>query len=251
MPGWTTKVSHSLPTQKTIPSATAEKSLQHKNQLLNSSLHMQEIEQSGTANYFTFNKKIQEHPKQKPERHTRRSAHPTLFHGTFCGKIHLQYHENNNFKIYISNQFNLTSSLSPDFQEKSTFPLQCLQKERLFTQRHSCYWRKACRSCSWRCRRLFLLPAPRTTTTNGHCCSTASNLLLPYDAAVHGLLPLNVNLCWMPLVSYPGCPAAVRAALSIFVRQHKERGAGSWASQPHQSPYQNFAGFVGQSPQED
>lgn len=144
MPGWTTKVSHSLPTQKNIPSATAEKSLQHKIQLLNSSCHVQEIEQSGTANYFTFNKKIQEYPKQKPERHTRRSAHPTLFHGTFCGKIHLQYHENSNFKIHISNQLNLMSSLSRDFQEKSTFPLHRLQKERLFTQRHSCYWRKAC-----------------------------------------------------------------------------------------------------------
>lgn len=86
-------------------------------QLLNSSCHMQEIEQSGTVNYFTFNKKIQEYPKQEQAWHTSLSAHPTLFHGNFCGKTRLQYQENNNFTKYVSNQFNLMSSLSADFQE--------------------------------------------------------------------------------------------------------------------------------------
>lgn len=213
---------------------------------------MQEIEQSGTVNYFTFNKKIQEYPKQEQAWHTSLSAHPTLFHGNFCGKTRLQYQENN-FTKYVSNQFNLMSSLSADFQEGARLHFTVCRKNACLRRGTHATDARLAKSRSWRCHCLFSLPASRTTT-DGHWRSTASNLLLPYDAAVHGplrLLSLNVNLCCMPLANYAGCPAAIRAALTIFVRQHKERGTGSWMSQPHQSPYQNFAGFVGQSLQED
>jgi len=89
---WMKKDSCSLSTQRSCVNWGYEFTAQI--QMLNNSFHMQWVEHSRIMNYFTFNKNIQQYPKQEPVWSNGFCVHPALFHCNFSWNTHLHYQEN-------------------------------------------------------------------------------------------------------------------------------------------------------------